>query len=598
MRPYIALAATLSLANATLAADSTQSETRIRQLQEGLVPPVLVRGDTPAMPTLAARMAELNVPGVSIAVIHDGRIEWARGFGATSKAGPPVTPDTLFQAASISKPVFALGVLHLVDAGKLKLDTNVSKYLRSWKLPENEFTANASVTLRRLLSHSAGTTVHGFPGYASSAPVPTLTQVLDGIAPANTAPIRVDIAPGSRHRYSGGGYEVAQQAVMDVTNMPLPKLMQETVLGPLGMNQSTFEQPLPPERRSQVAQPHRRDGQPVAGGPHTYPEMAAAGLWTTPTDLARYALGVQAALAGKSKVITAATAREMITPVIENHGIGPLVGGEVRRYFMHNGGNEGYRCALVAYTDGDGAVVMTNGDRGGELMGEVIRTIAHIYQWPDFAPPERAAAKIDPDALNRLVGAYGLSDDAALLVRKENAQLVGQVPGQPPLVLFPTSDRELFAKDADLLITFQIDKDGAVKSARFRHDGKEREGVRIADSTAAPLLAAATRTAQRVKEQKPASESQDAVRRLLASLASGQPEYERMSPGLATVTRDQLTWLQPWIGGLGALKSLTFHAVEAQGGDQWDAEFEKGEVRVEIRLGNDGRLMSVRFPPR
>ena len=223
MRPYIALAAALSLANATLAADSTQSETRIRQLQEGLVPPVLVRGDTPAMPTLAARMAELNVPGVSIAVIHDGRIEWARGFGATSKAGPPVTPDTLFQAASISKPVFSLGVLHLVDAGKLKLDTNVSKYLRSWKLPENEFTANASVTLRRLLSHSAGTTVHGFPGYASSAPVPTLTQVLDGIAPANTAAIRVDIAPGSRHRYSGGGYEVAQQAVMDVTNMPLPR---------------------------------------------------------------------------------------------------------------------------------------------------------------------------------------------------------------------------------------------------------------------------------------------------------------------------------------------------------------------------------------
>ncbi len=598
MRSHIALAATLALANAALAADSAQSETRIRRLQAGLVPPVLVRGEAPAMPTLAARMVELNVPGVSIAVIHDGHIEWARGFGVASEAGPQVTANTLFQAASISKPVFALGVLHLVDAGKVKLDTSVSEYLRSWKLPENEFTAKSPVTLRRLLSHSAGTTVHGFPGYASNAPVPTLVQLLDGIAPANTAPVRVDIASGSRYRYSGGGYEVAQQVVMDVTQMPLPKLMQEIVLGPLGMNQSTFEQPLPRERRSRVAQPHRRDGQPVAGGPHTYPEMAAAGLWTTPSDLARYALGVQAALAGRSKIITAATAREMLTPVIENQAIGPQVGGGAGRYFMHNGGNEGYRCVLVAYTDGEGAVVMTNGDRGGELMGEVIRTIAHIYQWPDFAPPERAVANIDPELLNRFGGAYELGDGAVLLVRKENAQLVGQVPGRPPLVLFPSSDRELFAKDADVFITFTIGRDDAVQSARVRQDGKEREGVRIADAIAAPLLAAATRTAQRVKGQQPAPESQGAVRQLLAGLATGKPDYERMSPGLATVTRDQLTWLQPWIGGLGALKSLTFHAVEAQGGDQWDAEFEKGEVRVEIHLGNDGRLMSIRFPPR
>jgi CubicO group peptidase (beta-lactamase class C family) len=162
MRSHIALAATLALANAALAADSAQSETRIRRLQAGLVPPVLVRGEAPAMPTLAARMVELNVPGVSIAVIHDGHIEWARGFGVASEAGPQVTANTLFQAASISKPVFALGVLHLVDAGKVKLDTSVSEYLRSWKLPENEFTAKSPVTLRRLLSHSAGTTVHGF----------------------------------------------------------------------------------------------------------------------------------------------------------------------------------------------------------------------------------------------------------------------------------------------------------------------------------------------------------------------------------------------------------------------------------------------------
>jgi CubicO group peptidase (beta-lactamase class C family) len=550
------------------------------------------------MPSLAARMAELEVPGVSIAVIHRGRIEWARGFGVTEKGGGPVAADTLFQAASISKPVFALGVLHLVDAGKLQLDTNVNDYLRSWKLPENELTAGNPVTLRKLLTHSAGTTVRGFPGYPWNAAVPTLMQLLDGVAPANTAAVRVDIQPGSRYRYSGGGYEIAQQAVMDVTKMPLPKFMQGAVLRPLGMTHSTFEQPLPQERRGRIAQPHEHDGKPVAGGPHTYPETAAAGLWTTPTDLARYALGVQVALVGKSKVITAARAREMLTPVIENQGIGLQVGGGARQYFTHNGGNQGYRCVLVAYTDGEGAVVMTNAEGGGELMYEVIRTLAHIYEWPDFAPPERVVVAIEPASMIRFVGAYGFEDGATLLVRNSGGRLVSEMPGRPPLVLSPASDREFFARDADVLISFSLDDAGAVESARYRDQGRERTGVRLASSTAEPLLAAAERTAQRVSTQTPAPGSEEQVRHLLADLASGTPDYQRMSPQIAAQTREQLTWLQPWIAGMGALQSLSFNAVEAQGEDVWDATFERDRIRVQIHIGDDGRLIGVTFPPR
>jgi len=335
---------------------------------------------------LADRMAALHVPGVSIAVIHDGKIEWARGFGVTRIGGPPVTPDTLFQAASISKPVAAMAVLHLVQSGKLSLDADVNQYLKTWKLPANSFTGQTKVTIRELLTHTAGLTVHGFAGYASGAPLPTLVQVLNGEQPANSAPIRVDTQPGTIWRYSGGGYVIAQQLVQDVTGQPFPKLMHDTVLGPIGMTKSTYEQPLPNNRLAEIAIPYQANGQPVPGGPHIYPEMAPAGLWTTPSDLARYAMEVQKSLAGKSnRVLSAAMTSQMLTAGLNHQGLGPGLGGsEKYPYFTHGGSNEGYKCNLMAYNNGDGVVIMTNGDNGGQLASEIQRSVAREYGWPDF----------------------------------------------------------------------------------------------------------------------------------------------------------------------------------------------------------------------
>lgn len=235
-------------------------------------------------------MAALHVPGVSIAVIHDGKIEWANGYGVVSLGGAPVTPETLFQAASISKPLTAMAVMHLVQTGKLNLDTDVNLYLKSWKIPSNSFTEKTKITLRELLSHTAGMTVHGFPGYASDATLPTLLQVLNGAKPANSPAIYADIAPGSEWRYSGGGFVIAQQLLLDTTGKPFPAFMKETVLIPAGMSHSTYEQPLPRSRMTEAAMPYRSNGQPTPGGPHVYPEMSAAGLWTTPSDLAHFAL--------------------------------------------------------------------------------------------------------------------------------------------------------------------------------------------------------------------------------------------------------------------------------------------------------------------
>jgi CubicO group peptidase (beta-lactamase class C family) len=587
------------LAGSALAAPAGDAEQRIRQVQKGLVPPVVVTGESPALKSLADRMAELKVPGVSIAVIHKGRIDWARGYGMTTTGGPPVTEKSLFQAASISKPVFALAVLHLVDEGRLKLDTNVNEYLKSWKLPDNEFTATEKATLRRLLSHSAGLTVHGFRGYAAGEKVPTTVQVLDGAAPANSKPIRVDMVPGTQQRYSGGGYTLAQLVLADVTGTPLPELMQDSVLKPLGMKLSSFEQPLPAKRIPEVAMPYRGDGKPVEGGPHTYPEMAAAGLWTTPTDLAHYALGVHEALAGKSKVISAATARAMLTPVINSHGIGPGLGGSTsRKYFTHNGGNEGYRCALVAYEDGEGAVVMTNGDNGGGLMYEVMRTIAHVYQWPDFAPASRTLAAVRPEALDRLMGVFELDDKSVYVVRRDGGQLVGNVIGNGPVALYPSADTELFAREVDVVVSFTADPGGAVNSVKHRAYGQERTGKRVEEARARTVLAAVTRDAERIKEQKADPRSASALRKLIAGLASGNPDYDAMSPQIADLTRQQLNGLRELFAGLGELKTLTFQRVTESGADEYLAEFAKGKLRIDMGVNDDGRMDKVYLEPR
>ncbi|MBC8028409.1 MAG: serine hydrolase [Steroidobacteraceae bacterium] len=582
------------IASAACAAEPTTVEQRIQRFQSALLPPVLVRGETPALKSLADRMAELKVSGVSIAVIDDGRIDWARGFGVTRVGGPPVTPDTLFQAASISKPVFALAVLKLADAGKLDIDANVNDYLTSWKLPQNDLTRRSPVTLRRLLSHSAGTTVQGFPGYGDDAAIPTTAQILDGTAPANTAAVRVDLLPGSQFRYSGGGYTVAQLALEDVTGQPTPAMMREEVLEPLGMTRSTYEQPLPAARLAEVAMPYDRDGKPI-GNPQVHPEMAAAGLWTTPSDLARYAIGVQRAFAGQDKgegetLIRARTARDMLVPVISAHGVGPAIGGRPeRKYFTHGGSNRGYRCVLLAYTDGRGVVLMTNGDNGGALQGEVIRTIAQIYGWPDGAPPERIPAKVEPAILDRLVGAYLLNDGATLVVRRDGDKLVGGFPLQPVNAFYASSETEFFGKASDYVVSFTVVA-GKVNGAKFRTGGFERSGPRLDDARSKPLLETAERTARRIAEQKPLPESEPAARKLLAGLASGRPDYDALGKELAELTRRQLPSMHQDLVKLGELRSLVFVSVGPRGEDVFNAEFEKGKQRVEVLLDDAGRI--------
>lgn len=399
----------LSSACAAQRPASPEIEARIRRVESGLLTFHAVRGETGGQ-SIAERMRYHRVPGVSVAVINDGRIEWARGWGeAHAGSGIRVDTATLFQAASISKPVAAVAALRLVQEGRLALDEDVNARLRSWQVPASSLTAAEKVTLRRLLSHSAGTTVHGFPGYAAGVPVPSTVQVLEGEPPANTRPVRVDTLPGSLWRYSGGGYTIAQLLMADVTGRPFAELMREQVLEPAGMRHSTYAQPLPADRAGQAATAHRADETPVAGNYHTYPEQAAAGLWTTPSDLARLAIEVQRAYNGETGLIlTPETARLMLTTQSGSYGLGFGVSGEGDSLrFEHGGSNQGFRAFFLAFAEtGKGVVVMTNGENGAELGMEILRAVAREYGLPGYPVRERDAIRMEPAALGAYAGGY------------------------------------------------------------------------------------------------------------------------------------------------------------------------------------------------
>jgi len=488
MRSIIARILSLVLVFSQVASGQSSVQPRIERIEKGLLSAVLVKGDLGR--TIQERMKFYKVPGVSIAVINNYKVEWARSYGVKDvETNEPVTTETLFQAGSISKSVAAMTALKRVEQGKIALDQNINDKLTSWKLPDNEFTVKRKVTLANLLSHTGGLTVHGFPGYAVDEQIPTLPQVLDGVAPANTAAVRVDMEPGTRFRYSGGGTTIAQLAIMDIEKKPYPQITQETVLGPLGMTDSTYSQPLPAETRKKAASGHRADGKTVEGKIHIYPEMAAAGLWTTPTDLAKFAIEVQLSLAGKSnKTLSKEMTTKMVTPFIsDNVGMGFFIEKHGQAtYFGHGGADEGFRAQLLAHRDkGYGAAVMVNSDNG-EIMNEIIRAIAKEYQWEDYLPQPLETVSVDSARLDDYTGRFLVNPDRVLTVTKENGKLYAEPTLSPKVELFALSENEFTRTDANVRYAFTKGEGGIVDSVKIRFNGGSTEARRLARDEAIP----------------------------------------------------------------------------------------------------------------
>ncbi len=359
-------------------------ETRIHRVETTVVDLPMGENQAPLQMDLLQLMKLYNVPGLSIAVIENYKIAWAKGYGVIETgSSAPVTPKTLFQAGSISKPVAATGALYLVEHGKLALDEGVNEKLKTWKVPESDNTKNEKVTLRRLMSHTAGLTVHGFPGYDVNDAVPTLVQIFNGEKPANTAPIRVDMVPGTKEVYSGGGVTIEQQLMMDVSGKAFPELMHVLVLDKIGMTDSSYEQPLPSVRAAMTAGGTYADGKMVHGRWHIYPEMAAAGLWTTPTDLSKFAIEIALSKHGKSnRVLSVKMTNEMLKPVLEEAGLGLFMDKNNPGQFRHNGADEGFQAILTMNADsGNGVAIMANSDNGISVGDVLLQKVAREYGW-------------------------------------------------------------------------------------------------------------------------------------------------------------------------------------------------------------------------
>src|SRR5215475_14768452 len=357
---------------------------RLQHIEAKVVEVPDEQGKPPLQLSLAQLMKTYNVPALSLAIVENYKIVDAKAYGVIEAGSNiPVTTHTLFQAGSISKPVAATGALYLVEHGKLSLDEDVNEKLKTWKVPDSGFTQTEKVTLRRLVSHTAGLTVHGFPGYDINDPPPTIVQVLNGEKPANTDPIRVDTIPGTKWRYSGGGVTIEQLLMTDVTGKPFPALMRELVLDKIGMTDSSYEQPLPSARAVKTAGGTRMDGTEVHGKWHIYPEMAAAGLWTTPIDLAKFAIEIALSKQGKANhVLSQKMTQEMLNPVMNDVGLAFFLDKENPGQFGHNGADEGFQALLTMNADtGNGIAVMANSDQGINLAQFLLRKVASEYQW-------------------------------------------------------------------------------------------------------------------------------------------------------------------------------------------------------------------------
>lgn len=419
------------------------------------IPPVnLVAGDNTTWP-IAERMAKYNCPGLAVCVIHNGEVADAGGYGLTEAGGAAVTADTVFAGASISKPLTAVLALQLVDQGKVELDAPVNRYLSQWRIPENDFTRRNPVTLRHLLSHRGGTTVHGFGNFPTDRRRPTLLEILNGQPPASQPAVVVDKLPGESVRYSGGGTQAVQLLLEETTGKAFEELAEERIFGPLGMSRSTFRHPLPDALKAASAIGHDKTGAPIASRLTFTPELAAGGVYTTAPDFARFMVECRNAWLGKKNVLIGqALAQEMMQRQDRGQfGLGwEIFGDGAKTRFGHGGSNEGYQCNTTCLLEeGAGAVVLTNALLGILLYTEVINGVARAYGWKNYFKAPKVIVPVPPERQALLAGRYDIVSGISaphLDMWVENGQLHSFIEGLilPPRPIYLADNGRFFTQ--------------------------------------------------------------------------------------------------------------------------------------------------------
>jgi len=433
---------------------------KLDRIENGLQPNLQIQGDSIPNFNIEERLKELGIPGVSIAVIQNGEIEWAKGYGmADSTENRRVTRETLFLAGSISKPVAALRAHQLAEQGVIDMDTNVNEYLSSWTLPDNSFTETEKVTTRRILNHTAGLTVWGFPGYDKGDTIPSVPEVLDGLG--NTDSVRVYKTPGESWMYSGGGYTIMQLMITDIEKKSFPEIMQKNVLDPLGMTKSTFENPLPEQYHALAATGYRGNGEEVEGQWPIYPEMAAAGLWTTPSQLILWAKEIQKIQQSQEDgLLKVQTVNEMLTPGMNDHGLGPGVGEHT---YGHGGADEGFRAQMTVWKDSPVAVVVMVNSDNGSIIKEIMLSIAKEYDLPGIEPQARTVREQSAEQLEKFVGLYDFTGmGEAQITIKDKGLVLNAEFIENPIFMLPESETTFFDQASGEYFNFNLEE-GKVK---------------------------------------------------------------------------------------------------------------------------------------
>ena len=419
-----------------VACDGPANDSGRAAIETRIVPAITIAGDDYSSYDLEARLVAYDVPAASIAVVRNGRIAWAAAYGGEADTG------TLFQAASLSKAVAAAGILALARERGFDIDADLTGQLGGFDLTAVNPDARP-VSLRALLSHTAGATSHGFFGYAAGAPIPDTLQVVTGSEPSNSPQVEIRFDPDNPWRYSGGGFEIAQLWAEQASGEDFAALMQRLVLDPVGMDASSFAVRLHDDQpESEIARGYGYDGEPVEGGWRIHPELAAAGLWTTPSDYARFLIALMAAADGETgRGIEPQIARLMTTAIANGYGLG--IGTSLRmgeRRLEHGGGNEGYRCTQFALPErGDAMVIMTNGNNAGNLLADITRTAELAYDWPHEPARTEARLELGEAELTAFTGDYAADGEEGAVLHLEvwDRDLLGVFYGQIHFRLVP-----------------------------------------------------------------------------------------------------------------------------------------------------------------
>ena len=461
---------------------SRETEDTIKMVENMLSGPVQIQ-DSVNTWNLEQRMKQKGINGLSVAVIRNYKIAWTKAYGlADRKANKPVTTQTLFQAASISKSLNGVGVLKLAQDKKIDLYKDINTYLKTWKFPYDTVSHGKKISVSNLLSHTAGLTVHGFAGYEPGDSIPTVQQILDGKRPANSDAVRSMFQPGLRSEYSGGGITISQLILTDVTGEKYAKYMQQKVLDPMGMKMSSYQQPPAKNKEEFLATGYHGNGESIKGKYHIYPEEAAAGLWTNPTDLSKYIIETQLSMQGKSsKVLSTEMTKLRLTPYIDSSAaLGVFIVEKAGiKYFSHGGANEGFRSQYYGSFDGgDGVVVMVNSD-DGSIMNEIVNSVATVYKWKEFYTPTVKKAIPPTDAmLNAYVGKYVLNKDT-VTISSENGKTMLRVSNGEVYRIYFSSEQDFFSPELPFDFKFEKDSNGKVVDINLNNHGRDFKAIRV-----------------------------------------------------------------------------------------------------------------------